>query len=273
MQVYGGIDVCMSVYKHFSGFCHPPSCWRRRGAITRRSKRSYAGCRRRTSWRRRRWRRCCRLWRSWRSTTTRRARKWRREIKPTCSWLRSCSTRRWVDWTKVVLLELVLIYICINVRMCVCFWQALLSAVQRELNQLQELNGLQRKRAAEVLNLLLRDLSDIGAIIGTSDVKTAVVRTDTRKYTHSNIISHIHALTFLFCLSPQSSETKWNGTAVEEEFTVARLYISKMKSEVKSLVNRSKQLESAQADAHRKIQANEKELASCQLLISQVIIT
>uniref|UniRef100_A0A4W6DT18 Kinesin-like protein n=1 Tax=Lates calcarifer TaxID=8187 RepID=A0A4W6DT18_LATCA len=93
----------------------------------------------------------------------------------------------------------------------------------RELGQLQELNGLQRKRAAEVLNLLLRDLSDIGG----------------------------------------------NGSAVEEEFTVARLYISKMKSEVKSLVNRSKQLESAQADAHRKIQANEKELASCQLLISQ----
>ncbi|XP_023282751.1 kinesin heavy chain-like [Seriola lalandi dorsalis] len=116
----------------------------------------------------------------------------------------------------------------------------LLSAVQRELSQLQELNGLQRKRASEVLNQLLRDLSDIGAIIGTSDVKTAA-----------------------------SSETKGNGSAVEEEFTVARLYISKMKSEVKSLVNRSKQLESAQADAHRKIQANEKELASCQLLISQ----
>ncbi|GAA6224216.1 kinesin heavy chain-like isoform X1 [Lates japonicus] len=117
---------------------------------------------------------------------------------------------------------------------------ALLSAVQRELGQLQELNGLQRKRAAEVLNLLLRDLSDIGAIIGTSDVKATV-----------------------------SSEMKGNGSAVEEEFTVARLYISKMKSEVKSLVNRNKQLESAQADAHRKIQANEKELASCQLLISQ----
>ncbi|KAF0045845.1 hypothetical protein F2P81_002374 [Scophthalmus maximus] len=64
-------------------------------------------------------------------------------------------------------------------------------------------------------------------------------------------------------------ETNGNCSAVEEEFTVARLYISKMKSEVKSLVNRSKQLESTQADAHRKIQANEKELASCQLLISQ----
>uniref|UniRef100_A0A8D0ALX1 Kinesin-like protein n=1 Tax=Sander lucioperca TaxID=283035 RepID=A0A8D0ALX1_SANLU len=112
---------------------------------------------------------------------------------------------------------------------------ALLSVVQSELSQLQELNGLQRKRAAEVLNLLLRDLSDIGAIIGTGDVKTAA----------------------------------GNGSAVEEEFTVARLYISKMKSEVKSLVNRSKQLESAQADTHCKIQANEKELVSCQLLISQ----
>ncbi|KAM8872276.1 kinesin heavy chain-like isoform 1-T1 [Synchiropus picturatus] len=117
---------------------------------------------------------------------------------------------------------------------------ALLSVAQRDLGQLQELSGLQRKRAAEVLNLLLRDLSEIGAIIGTSDAK-----------------------------SDTMSEGKGNGSVVEEEFTVARLYISKMKSEVKSLVNRSKQLESTQADAHRKIQANEKELASCQLLVSQ----
>lgn len=57
---------------------------------------------------------------------------------------------------------------------------------------------------------------------------------------------------------------------MEEEFTMARLYISKMKSEVKSLVNRSKQLEGAQAETSRKIQSYEKELASCQLLISQV---
>uniref|UniRef100_A0A3Q2ZR69 Kinesin-like protein n=1 Tax=Kryptolebias marmoratus TaxID=37003 RepID=A0A3Q2ZR69_KRYMA len=116
----------------------------------------------------------------------------------------------------------------------------LLSVVQQELSQLQELNALQRKRAAEVLNLLLRDLSDIGAIIGSGDAKTTA-----------------------------ALEVKGNGLVVEEEFTVARLYVSRMKSEVKSLVNRGKQLESAQADAHRKIQANEKELASCQLLVSQ----
>ncbi len=63
--------------------------------------------------------------------------------------------------------------------------------------------------------------------------------------------------------------TEMNG-GMEEEFTMARLFISKMKSEVKSLVNRSKQLESTQADTTRKMQANEKELSSCQLLISQV---
>lgn len=60
-----------------------------------------------------------------------------------------------------------------------------------------------------------------------------------------------------------------NG-GMEEEFTVTRLFLSKMKSEVKSLVNRSKQLESMQADTMQKMQINEKELASCQLLISQV---
>ncbi|KAK1166031.1 kinesin heavy chain-like [Acipenser oxyrinchus oxyrinchus] len=110
-----------------------------------------------------------------------------------------------------------------------------LLAVQRELNQLQELSKHQKKRAAEILNLLLKDLNEIGGIIGTNDIKVM---------------------------------TEVNGV-IEEEFTMARLYISKMKSEVKSLVNRSKQLETSQIDTTRKMQVNEKELASCQLLISQ----
>ncbi|KAG7463854.1 hypothetical protein MATL_G00181080 [Megalops atlanticus] len=110
-----------------------------------------------------------------------------------------------------------------------------LAEIQRELAQLQELSNHQKKRAAEILSLLLKDLSEIGGIIGTNDIKAM---------------------------------TEVNGM-IEEEFTMARLYISKMKSEVKSLVNRSKQLETAQADANQKIQANERELASCQLLISQ----
>eukprot|EP00063_Salmo_salar_P031449 XP_014006284.1 PREDICTED: kinesin heavy chain isoform 5C-like [Salmo salar] len=114
----------------------------------------------------------------------------------------------------------------------------ILLSVQRELVTLQELSGHQKKRAAEILHLLLRDLSEIGATMGTSDIKVM-------------------------------AEGNGNGGVIEEEFTMTRLYISKMRSEVKSLVNRSKQLESSQCDTSRKMAAKEKELASCQLLISQ----
>ncbi|XP_078537887.1 kinesin heavy chain [Lissotriton helveticus] len=110
-----------------------------------------------------------------------------------------------------------------------------LIATQRELGQLQEVSTHQKRRATEILNLLLKDLGEIGGIIGTNDVKTLA---------------------------------EVNGV-LEEEFTMARLYISKMKSEIKSLANRSKQLESSQIDSNRKIHASERELAACQLLISQ----
>uniref|UniRef100_A0A6Q2X6H0 Kinesin-like protein n=1 Tax=Esox lucius TaxID=8010 RepID=A0A6Q2X6H0_ESOLU len=110
-----------------------------------------------------------------------------------------------------------------------------LEGVQRELCSLQELSSHHKKRAAEILGLLLRDLSEIGSVIGTSDLKMTEV-----------------------------------NEVIEEEFTMARLYVSKMKSEVKSLVNRSRHLESSLTDTSRKTQANEKELASCQLLISQL---
>lgn len=52
-----------------------------------------------------------------------------------------------------------------------CF-QTSLTTTQRELNQLQELSNHQKKRATEILNLLLKDLGEIGGIIGTNDVKT-----------------------------------------------------------------------------------------------------
>lgn len=51
---------------------------------------------------------------------------------------------------------------------------------------------------------------------------------------------------------------------------MARLYISKMKSEVKTLVKRSKQLESTQAESTQKREEMEVELTACQFRISQV---
>uniref|UniRef100_A0A8C6PS38 Kinesin-like protein n=1 Tax=Nothobranchius furzeri TaxID=105023 RepID=A0A8C6PS38_NOTFU len=67
-------------------------------------------------------------------------------------------------------------------------------------------------------------------------------------------------------VSPQPVEI---SGAIEEEFTVARLYISKIKSEVKSMVKRCRQLENMQLECHRKMEETGRELSSCHLLISQ----
>lgn len=79
----------------------------------------------------------------------------------------------------------------------------------------------QRKRIAELLTNLLRDLAEIGAAVGGSEL-----------------------------------DFKLNVDTVgklEEEFTVARLHISKMKSEVKNIVQRCHSLESANIDANQKV--------------------
>uniref|UniRef100_A0A7N6A6H9 Kinesin-like protein n=1 Tax=Anabas testudineus TaxID=64144 RepID=A0A7N6A6H9_ANATE len=106
---------------------------------------------------------------------------------------------------------------------------ASLMELEAELSRMQEVSGQQRKRIADVLNGLMRDLSEFSNIVGNGEI---------------------------------------NG-AIEEEFTVARLYISKIKSEVKSMVKRCRQLENMQLECHRKMEETGRELSSCQLLISQ----
>ena len=59
---------------------------------------------------------------------------------------------------------------------------------------------------------------------------------------------------------------------IEEEFTVARLYVSKMKSEVKTLVQRCGTLETQQTEVNSKLEEKEKELSNQKLLIQQVNI-
>uniref|UniRef100_A0A8C5GCN5 Kinesin heavy chain-like n=1 Tax=Gouania willdenowi TaxID=441366 RepID=A0A8C5GCN5_GOUWI len=112
---------------------------------------------------------------------------------------------------------------------------ASLMELEAELSRMQEVSSQQRKRIADVLNGLMRDLSEFSTIVGNGEIKLPV---------------------------------EISG-AIEEEFTVARLYISKIKSEVKSMVKRCRQLENMQLECHRKMEETGRELSSCQLLISQ----
>ena len=51
---------------------------------------------------------------------------------------------------------------------------------------------------------------------------------------------------------------------------MARLYISKMKSEAKTLIQHCTQLESSQAENNKKLDEAENQLSACKLLIQQV---
>lgn len=112
-----------------------------------------------------------------------------------------------------------------------------LNNAMNELQQLKDNTMHQKKRMTEMLTNLLKDLGEIGVVLGgnVSDIRSA---------------------------------GDLSGK-VDEEFTVVRLYISKMKSEVKNLSQRCSQLESFQVDSNKKVESYEKELAECRLLISQ----
>lgn len=61
-----------------------------------------------------------------------------------------------------------------------------------------------------------------------------------------------------------------SGDKIDEDFTIARLYISKMKSEVKTLVQRCSQLNASQTESNKKLEETEKGLSDCKLVIQQV---
>ncbi|XP_061877492.1 kinesin-1 heavy chain-like isoform X3 [Entelurus aequoreus] len=109
-----------------------------------------------------------------------------------------------------------------------------LATIDSELQKLKEMTNHQKKRVTEMMSSLLKDLTEIGLAVGSNDIKQ-----------HEN------------------------SGLIDEEFTAARLCISKMKSEVKSMVKRSKHMESSQADSTQKLEDTERELTACRLRVSQ----
>jgi len=115
--------------------------------------------------------------------------------------------------------------------------QSKLNSAQSELGSVREAQQNQRKRTSEMLRSLLTDLGEVGMVIAKNQ--------DLKK--------------------PEPN----NEGKVEEEFTVARLFVSKMKSEAKNLVSRAATLEQQQTEGTKKIEVNEKELSDCRLTIVQ----
>merc|ERR1711971_985990 len=115
--------------------------------------------------------------------------------------------------------------------------QSKLNAAQSELGGIKEAQANQRKRTSEMLRSLLTDLGEVGSVIAKNQ--------DLKK--------------------PEPN----NEGKVEEEFTVARLFVSKMKSEAKNLVSKASALEQQQSEVARKGEEMEKELSECRLTIAQ----
>ncbi|XP_077053751.1 kinesin heavy chain-like [Siphateles boraxobius] len=110
-----------------------------------------------------------------------------------------------------------------------------LMCLEAEFSRLQEVSAQHRKRITEVWNTLMKDLNDFTVILGDGDLRL-----------------------------PRDV-----SCVLEEEYAVVRVFVSKVKSELKSVVKRCRNLENLQSDCHRKMEETERELCSCQLLISQ----
>ncbi|CAF4527399.1 unnamed protein product [Rotaria sp. Silwood1] len=115
---------------------------------------------------------------------------------------------------------------------------ASLNGIREELESLREASQTQRKRFLDMIIVLLRDVGDIGSIMGGQ-------------------------------MNEQKKPTLENLDQAEEEFTLARLYLSKLKAEARSLSGRLSELELEKVDHQKGIGLKDKELDESHLLIQQ----
>merc|ERR1719242_2796384 len=124
--------------------------------------------------------------------------------------------------------------------------QSQLNTMNSELHSLRESSSHQKKRVNEMLRSLLTNLGEVGTVITKNNAAAELKPAD--------------------AASPNNAA----GGKIEEEFTVARLYVSKMKSEVKNLVHKTTLLETAQTDGTSKMEHMEKDLSEQRLLVGQL---
>ncbi|EDW02664.1 kinesin heavy chain [Drosophila grimshawi] len=116
------------------------------------------------------------------------------------------------------------------------------NSTSTELQQLKDMSTHQRKRITELLINLLRDLGEVGQSLAAGD---------------SAIDLKMNAL------------AGTDPAKLEEDFTMARVYISKIKTEAKNIAQRCSNMETTNVDSNKKIVEYEKDLGEYRLLISQ----
>uniref|UniRef100_H2ZQF0 Kinesin-like protein n=1 Tax=Ciona savignyi TaxID=51511 RepID=H2ZQF0_CIOSA len=109
-----------------------------------------------------------------------------------------------------------------------------LTALEHEVSHLKDV-GEVHKRRVDLMTSMLKDLGEIGAAINHKE--------------------------------QQIPETI--GEKFEEEITMTRLYVSRMKTEVKQLASKCHGLQSQQEESNKRLDDSEQELANSKLLISQ----
>ncbi|XP_001641415.2 kinesin heavy chain isoform X2 [Nematostella vectensis] len=116
--------------------------------------------------------------------------------------------------------------------------QVELSKTTKALEEVRDSSSILRRRLAEMMNSLMTDLGEIGTVIGGS--------------------------------AAEVKKPNVNCTGkLDDDFTVARIYVSKIKSEVKSLHNRYNSAEQNEGQLKEKLSTSETELQQATLVISQ----
>jgi len=114
-----------------------------------------------------------------------------------------------------------------------------LKSIEDELETCKELAQSQRKRILDMMVTLLKDLGEIGVIVG------GTLTNEFKKPSMDNF------------------ET------AEEDFTMARLYVSKLKGEIKILTQRCSFLDEQKTESERTFEEKVKELEECRLVLVQ----
>lgn len=113
-----------------------------------------------------------------------------------------------------------------------------LKSIEEELETLKEVASSQRKRMLDIMMLLVKDLFEIGNIIGID----------------SNSIQNVQ---------------HFNIENIEEDFTMSRLFVSKLKGEIKLLVNKCNHLDEQKNDSEKLFEQKSNEIEDLRLSLIQ----